>query len=88
MKISQIFEKIQKNLFSLLPAIRKSASKWDQIGERALVELWAERMPQLRGCRKNSHIHMEMASELAMQGFTYTPEELRTKMHNMTCRYR
>ncbi|TMW51152.1 hypothetical protein DOY81_003768 [Sarcophaga bullata] len=67
---------------------RKTASKWDQSAERALLEVWSDMMPRLRGCRKNSHILMEMASELEMQGFNYTVEELKTKMHNMTTRYR
>ncbi|XP_058986633.1 uncharacterized protein LOC131806512 [Musca domestica] len=45
-------------------------------------------MSQLRGCRKNSHILQEMASELGKHGFSYTSHEIKTKMHNMAARFR
>ncbi|XP_073822056.1 uncharacterized protein [Musca autumnalis] len=45
-------------------------------------------MGQLRGCRKNSHILQEMAAELQKLGYNYTAGELKTKMHNVTARFR
>ncbi|XP_067642231.1 uncharacterized protein [Eurosta solidaginis] len=67
---------------------RKSASKWEQAGERALIELWNERLDELRGCRKNGHIIFEMAEQLEDYGYSYSEEELRTKMHNLNARFR
>lgn len=93
-KMEKKGKKILNQMLSIFTKIsyflvnRKSASKWDQCGERALIEVWTEKMPQLRGCRKNSHILMEMASELEQLGYKYSVEELKTKMHNMTTRYR
>ncbi|XP_058981188.1 uncharacterized protein LOC131803689 [Musca domestica] len=68
--------------------IRKTPNKWSIISERALLEVWGLFMSQLRGCRKNSHILQEMASELGKHGFLYTSHEIKTKMHNMAARFR
>lgn len=68
--------------------MRKSASKWEMGAEYALFDLWAEKMEELRSVRKNSHILMEISAEMKKRGFVYTVEELKTKMHNMTSRYR
>ncbi|XP_065356333.1 uncharacterized protein LOC135950727 [Calliphora vicina] len=45
-------------------------------------------MVELRGVRKNSHILLEMVAELDLQGYKYTVPELKTKLHNITARYR
>ncbi|XP_017465831.1 PREDICTED: uncharacterized protein LOC108358843 isoform X2 [Rhagoletis zephyria] len=67
---------------------RKGASNWEEVSERALIEVWSERIVELRGCRKNSHILLEMAQDLERQGYVYSVVELKNKMHNLTTRYR
>ncbi|XP_039967812.1 uncharacterized protein LOC120779532 [Bactrocera tryoni] len=42
----------------------------------------------LRGPRKNSHIMEEMALELQQQGVHFTAGEIKSKMHNLSQRYR
>ncbi|XP_073838387.1 uncharacterized protein isoform X2 [Musca autumnalis] len=69
-------------------ANRKTPSRWDINSERALLEVWQNYMGQLRGCRKNSHILQEMAADLQKLGYNYTAGELKTKMHNVTARFR
>ncbi|XP_058980411.1 uncharacterized protein LOC105261878 isoform X2 [Musca domestica] len=67
---------------------RKSASRWNVDSERALLRLWFAHMEQLRGCRKNRHIIQEMMNKMHNQGYYYTVDELKTKMHNVSARYK
>ncbi|XP_073837696.1 uncharacterized protein isoform X3 [Musca autumnalis] len=67
---------------------RKSANRWNLNSERALLNLWYAHMEQLRSCRKNRHIIQEMVVEMQAQGFNYSVMEIKTKMHNVSARYK
>lgn len=66
----------------------KKINLWGDGSESLLIDIWRSRINDLRGVRKNSHIVEEMAAELQQLGVMCTPSEIKTKMHNLTARYR
>ncbi|XP_011195191.2 uncharacterized protein LOC105220452 isoform X2 [Zeugodacus cucurbitae] len=53
-----------------------------------LLSLWTEKLPQLRGIKRNSHVYKDMSMEMAAKGFIYSANEIRVKIHNLTNKYR
>ncbi|XP_049302192.1 uncharacterized protein LOC125775588 [Bactrocera dorsalis] len=66
----------------------KKRSCWSDRAEALLIELWQSKVSAFRGSRKNSHIVEEMAMELQQQGVHFTASEIKSKMHNLSQRYR
>ncbi|XP_037943016.1 myb/SANT-like DNA-binding domain-containing protein 1 [Teleopsis dalmanni] len=68
--------------------MKRRRNAWSESAERHFLEIWEERLPQLRGARRNAHIFNEMATELQNRGFLVTSLEVQTKVHNFTQRFR
>lgn len=69
--------------------IIKKKKIWSSQEEAVLCDIWATRIDQLRGSRKNSHILQEMSLEMqSIGGILVTAEEIKNKLHNLTMRYR
>ncbi|XP_036320801.1 wiskott-Aldrich syndrome protein family member 2-like [Rhagoletis pomonella] len=80
---------MQNNLnVRLAPKPRKRRLAWAEDGEVAILDLWEERVADLRGARKNGHIYAEMANELAKLGHNYSARDVQVKLANFTQRYR
>ncbi|XP_070069203.1 uncharacterized protein [Drosophila takahashii] len=62
--------------------------KWTTNMECLLVDLWQDSIAELRGPRKNSHIYLEMAQSMKEAGFNISFRDVRTKLENMTKKYR
>jgi len=56
--------------------------------EVLLIDIWQENIEELRGARKNVHIYMEMAQTLMEAGFDVSYKDVRTKIENLTKKYR
>nr|XP_036221223.1 uncharacterized protein LOC106626956 isoform X1 [Bactrocera oleae] len=65
----------------------KRRNRWTEDSEKLFLQLWRENLDE-RACKKNSHILMEIVVEMELQGFKYSLIEMKTKMHNMTSKYR
>ncbi|XP_055856956.1 uncharacterized protein LOC129919884 isoform X1 [Episyrphus balteatus] len=61
---------------------------WGTDDEEFLLELWAASEPQLRGSRKNGHIYKEMSKEFEGRPMSYSAEEIKMKLHNLTTKYK
>lgn len=67
----------------------KKKKIWSNAEESVLCDIWATKIDMLRGARKNSHILEEMRLELdSICGIIVTKDEIKTKIHNLTSRYR
>ncbi|XP_041632971.1 myb/SANT-like DNA-binding domain-containing protein 1 [Drosophila kikkawai] len=62
--------------------------RWTLQMECLLIDVWQENMEQLRGSRKNSHIYMEMAQTLMEAGNDVSWKDIKTKVDNMTKKYK
>ncbi|XP_037947107.1 uncharacterized protein LOC119679035 [Teleopsis dalmanni] len=68
--------------------IKTKRNAWTEYSEMHFLELWEEKLPQLRGVRRNGHVFKEMAKELNKRGFKVTGLEVQTKVHNFTQRFK
>ncbi|XP_017059397.2 LOW QUALITY PROTEIN: uncharacterized protein LOC108100151 [Drosophila ficusphila] len=59
---------------------------WKKDAERMLLQLWAQHLKDFRGEAKNVLIYRQMAKEMSEFGPSHT--ELKTKMDNMSRKYR
>ncbi|XP_017469286.1 PREDICTED: myb/SANT-like DNA-binding domain-containing protein 1 [Rhagoletis zephyria] len=50
--------------------------------------LWQQKVDDLRGPRKNSHVYQEMAAEMQMQGYDVNSSSVKIKIDNLTAKYR
>ncbi|XP_058456355.1 uncharacterized protein LOC131433778 [Malaya genurostris] len=53
-----------------------------------VIDVWRENVAALRGTCKNSHIYAKMCKELECYGILLTPNELRTRINNLSRKYR
>ena len=53
-----------------------------------LLEVWGEKIADLRGTRKNSHVYAEMADQLQKSGVDVDADGVRLKTKNFTAKYR
>ncbi|XP_033232352.1 uncharacterized protein [Drosophila pseudoobscura] len=92
----QIFEKLI-NKMDLVPENSSSANKkttaggrvkWSAALESLLTDIWQDKIEDLRGPRKNSHVYMEIAESMKEAGLELGWGEIRTKLENMTKKYR
>uniref|UniRef100_W8CCJ1 Myb/SANT-like DNA-binding domain-containing protein 1 n=2 Tax=Ceratitis capitata TaxID=7213 RepID=W8CCJ1_CERCA len=70
------------------PKSKRKRLAWNEQSEAAILELWAERVEELRTERRNSHIYGEMANDLAKLGYNYSGRDVQVKLANFTQRYR
>ncbi|XP_070142100.1 myb/SANT-like DNA-binding domain-containing protein 1 [Drosophila kikkawai] len=56
--------------------------------ECLLIDVWQENIEHLRGSRKNSHVYMEMAQTLMEAGYDVYWKDIKTKLENMTRKYK
>ena len=66
----------------------KKRSGWTKAAEAMLLDMWAEKIEDLRGIRKNSHVFAEIAQAMNEAGVMMTSEEIRVKIKNLTAKYR
>ncbi|XP_058833065.1 uncharacterized protein LOC131690969 [Topomyia yanbarensis] len=66
----------------------KKKTVWSPSQIQLLVELWEEKIGDLRGCRKNSHVYEEMKESFKHHGIEVTTDEIKNRIHNLTARYR
>ena len=53
-----------------------------------LITLWGDYIGDFRGCRKNSHIYKDISTGMKSNEFDFNAEEVRTKIHNFSNKYR
>lgn len=75
-------------LFSTAPKAKRKRLAWTEGAELAILDLWAERVVELRGVRKNMHIYENISEELAKLGYIYNAREVQVKLANFSQRYR
>ena len=68
----------------------KMATGWSNNATRALLAIWGEEniQEQLDGVARNRDIYEKISNCLSEQGFEYTWKQCRTKIKNLTQRYR
>ncbi|XP_050340631.1 myb/SANT-like DNA-binding domain-containing protein 1 [Bactrocera neohumeralis] len=67
---------------------KKKRVMWSEAAEADLIEVWQQKMPELRSTRKNNHIYEEMSCTMLLAGHEYTSIEIKIKLHNFTNKYR
>ncbi|CAD6998948.1 unnamed protein product [Ceratitis capitata] len=94
MRINRPKFKLKEQLDFCLKILNYGCSKskrkrlaWNEQSEAAILELWAERVEELRTERRNSHIYGEMANDLAKLGYNYSGRDVQVKLANFTQRY-
>ncbi|XP_058826272.1 uncharacterized protein LOC131686126 [Topomyia yanbarensis] len=63
-------------------------NRWSAACIDLLVELWADKIADLRGNRKNNHVYQEIRHELDKRGFTVGTDEIKVRIHNLTSKYK
>ncbi|KAI9582529.1 uncharacterized protein LOC119636965 [Glossina fuscipes] len=66
----------------------KARYTWKAYADEALLDLWAKNIEELRGPRRSGHAYLKMAKELGRLGIHVFAEEVKTKIHNLTSKYR
>ncbi|XP_039961370.1 uncharacterized protein LOC120775303 isoform X1 [Bactrocera tryoni] len=88
MSSKSVYCKLYKDDPEDIKTSNKRRNRWTEDSERLFLQLWRSNLDELRACKKNSHILMEIVVEMELQGFKYSLIEMKTKMHNMTSKYR
>ncbi|XP_036341029.1 myb/SANT-like DNA-binding domain-containing protein 1 [Rhagoletis pomonella] len=68
--------------------MKRSRNLWTADAEEVFVRLWQQKVDDLRGPRKNSHVYQEMAAEMQMQGYDVNSSSVKIKIDNLTAKYR
>lgn len=63
-----------------------SRFEWSPKSTNIFLDLWEKHLKDLRGPRKNAHIHKEMAEEMSEYGPSH--KEIKSKMDNMSRKFR
>jgi len=69
------------------PNPKQKKKKWTEMAENVLIDLWGDKIEELRGLRKNTHIYEEMGEELKIHCFDFSPQEIKTKLENFRRKY-
>nr|XP_013102539.1 unnamed protein product [Stomoxys calcitrans] len=67
---------------------KQTRKRWSVEGEHFLLTLWVKHLEELREARKNAHVYINMAAAMSAKGYFYSREEIKTKLHNLTSKYR
>ncbi|KAL7732346.1 hypothetical protein ACLKA6_004331 [Drosophila palustris] len=68
------------------PKLNSKRFEWTPKSTNVFLELWEKNLKGIRGKRKNSLIHKEMAQEMSEYGLTH--REIKAKIDNMTKKHR
>ncbi|XP_070073540.1 uncharacterized protein [Drosophila takahashii] len=68
--------------------LKRTRTVWTPEMEVALVDLWGDHVEDLRGPRKNSHVYQMMAMIMGEQDIYVSWTEVRTKLENLTRKYK
>ncbi|XP_036340746.1 myb/SANT-like DNA-binding domain-containing protein 1 [Rhagoletis pomonella] len=71
-----------------MESAKKKKTNWSPFAEEMLLEIWEANIVDLRGARKNGHIFKQMAESLKNAGVCVSSEEVRSKINNLTGKYR
>lgn len=61
---------------------------WFENDVRFLLRLWKRHISELRMNKRNRHVYIVMESEMRRNDMKFSAEEIRTKIKNLTKRYR
>lgn len=61
---------------------------WFENDVRFLLKLWKHHISELRLNKRNKHVYDVMATKMQNQDMNFTAEEIRTKIKNLTKRFR
>lgn len=67
---------------------RKKMVRWSVEHIGLLIDLWADKIDELRGARRNNHVYQEMQVILQRHGLEANLEDIKNRIHNLTTRYR
>ncbi|XP_036344242.1 uncharacterized protein LOC118753624 [Rhagoletis pomonella] len=67
---------------------KRRRNRWEEGGEKALLQIWEEKVDKLRAFKKNHHVLIEMVAEMELMDYYYNMRDIKTKMQNMVARYR
>lgn len=67
---------------------RRQKCFWEGGAEDCFVEVWGQKINDLRSAKKNIHIYHEMTAELIKQGFDLSVADIKYKIANLTAKYR
>ncbi|XP_017469576.1 PREDICTED: uncharacterized protein LOC108361467 [Rhagoletis zephyria] len=70
------------------PKLKRKRMGWSEGAELAILELWEDRVGELRGLRKNAHVYAEKAADLAELGYIHNASDVQVKLQNFSQRYR
>ncbi|XP_037907005.1 uncharacterized protein LOC119649080 isoform X2 [Hermetia illucens] len=68
--------------------LARRRDRWNPWEENLLIKIWAEKIGSLRGSKKNYYVYQDIARTLQGHGLRATPEKVRSKLRNLTRRYR
>lgn len=61
---------------------------WRDNDVRLLLKIWARHISELRLNKRNKHVYAEMEAQMQNKNLFFSAEEIRTKIKNLTKRYR
>lgn len=69
---------------------KQKASGWSHDATRALISIWGESDVQekLDGVKRNKDIYLNVSRKLQVMGYSWTWQQCRTKIKNLTQNYR
>ncbi|KAM8708955.1 hypothetical protein ACLKA7_015857 [Drosophila subpalustris] len=76
----------QETKTPVTPKLNSKRFEWTPKSTNVFLELWEKNLKGIRGKRKNSLIHKEMAQEMSEYGLTH--REIKAKIDNMTKKHR
>ncbi|XP_058455464.1 uncharacterized protein LOC131432904 [Malaya genurostris] len=68
------------------PIQRKNV--WFSAQIQLLIEMWEDKINDLRGSRKNSHVYEEIKESFKPHNIDVSTKEIKNRIHNLTARYR
>ncbi|XP_065089197.1 myb/SANT-like DNA-binding domain-containing protein 1 [Ochlerotatus camptorhynchus] len=73
------------------PSKRKKSKKhnvWSAPQVDLLLEAWEDKISDLRGTRKNTHVYEEIRKIFTEHGYSVSGEDIKIRINNLTARYR
>lgn len=66
----------------------KKRLNWDDATILKLIDLWGEKLTELRSVKRNSHIYEDIAELIQTTDFIVSGKDVQIKIQNLTQRYR
>ncbi|XP_011181773.1 uncharacterized protein LOC105211822 [Zeugodacus cucurbitae] len=67
---------------------RRRRNFWDNTTEAYFVDLWAQKIDELRSDKRNTQVYQEMSVDLATHGLELSVPDIKYKIANLTTKYR